>query len=134
MKVADPKESGSEQGGHVKHDLSLEGQIGPQKQMSTHDGKDLVKIFHPKSKGGHGAGAPCSSEVYPLRGSKGKRRRQSSRIVFIPKRLSLKLVLAEPTWFWEIKFSDIPGIRDMRAKPLFPIEIKKVGIFYKPEF
>lgn len=54
--------------------------------------------------------------------------------VFILKRLSFKLDLPEPTWFGEIKFSDIPGIRDRRAKTLFPIEIKQVSIFYKPEF
>lgn len=43
----------SEQEGHVEHDLSMGDQIGPQKQTSTHDGKDLIKIFHPNSEGGH---------------------------------------------------------------------------------
>ena len=110
-------------------------QIGPQKQMSTHDGKDLVKIFHPRSEGGHKADALCSSDAHPLRRSKGKRRRHAVRTVFLSqKRLSFKLDLVEPTWFGEIKFSTILGIGDMRAKTLFSIEIKQVITFYKLEF
>lgn len=66
------------------------GHLRPQKQMSTYDGKDLVKTFHPRSEDGHGSDAPCSSDAHALRGSKGKRKRQASRIkcVFIPKRQS----------------------------------------------
>ena len=104
--------------------------------MSMYDSKDLVKTFHSRSEDDHGSDVPSSSGAHRQRGSKGKRRRQASRIncIFIPRRLSFKLDLAEPSWFWKIKFSTIPGTGDMRAKTFFPMEIKQVNIFYKPEF
>lgn len=71
---------------------------------------------------------------YPEGKQRKKEKASTQNCVFIPQILSFQLDLTEPTWFWEIKFAAIPGIRDMSGKTLFPVEIKQVSIVYKPEF